>query len=96
MLHYLWECGRVKDFTRFWGRRSEDDKAIKSAYRKLARSTTDVKGQGRPSGDRRAYEVLFRTEKRSRYDTLVLHGSDTHQGAPSGQTGAGPCHNTEG
>ncbi|HEY7522003.1 MAG TPA: DnaJ C-terminal domain-containing protein [Methylomirabilota bacterium] len=83
-----------KDYYRILGvERGADDKAIKSAYRKLARKYhPDVnKGQdARFKEISEAYEVLSDPEKRRRYDTL---GPDwqryAQQGAPGGQPGGG-------
>src|SRR5436853_7858703 len=68
-----------KDYYKILGvDRSADDKAIKSAYRKLARKFHPDVAKGKDTGDRfkeinEAYEVLSDPEKRQRYDTL---GSD--------------------
>ena len=83
-----------KDYYRILGvEKGADDKAIKSAYRKLARKYhPDVnKGQdARFKEISEAYEVLSDPEKRRRYDTL---GPDwqryAQQGAPGGQPGGG-------
>jgi DnaJ-class molecular chaperone len=83
-----------KDYYRILGvERGADEKAIKSAYRKLARKYhPDVnKGQdARFKEISEAYEVLSDPEKRRRYDTL---GPDwqryAQQGAPAGQPGGG-------
>jgi DnaJ-class molecular chaperone len=79
-----------KDYYRILGvDRSADDKAIKSAYRKLARKYHPDVAKGKDVGDRfreinEAYEVLSDPEKRRRYDTL---GPDWQRHA---QTGRGP------
>ena len=65
-----------KDYYEILGvERSADDKAIKSAYRRLARKyhpdVRRVKSRGGPlQGDLRGHEVLSDPEKRQRYDTL--------------------------
>jgi molecular chaperone DnaJ len=65
-----------KDYYRILGvDRTADDKAIKSAYRKLARKYHPDVAKGKDSGERfrevtEAYEVLSDPEKRRRYDTL--------------------------
>ena len=83
-----------KDYYKILGvGRGADEKAIKSAYRKLARKYhPDVnKGQdARFKEISEAYEVLSDPEKRRRYDTL---GPDwqryAQQGAPGGPPGGG-------
>ena len=65
-----------KDYYKILGvDRTADDKAIKAAYRKLARKHHPDVAKGKDSGDRfreinEAYEVLSDPEKRRRYDTL--------------------------
>lgn len=65
-----------KDYYRILGvDRNADAKAIKSAYRKLARKYHPDVAKGKDSGERfreltEAYEVLSDPEKRHRYDTL--------------------------
>src|SRR5919206_4885573 len=65
-----------KDYYKILGvDRTADDKAIKSAYRKLARKYHPDVAKGKDKGDRfreinEAYEVLSDPEKRRRYDTL--------------------------
>ncbi len=81
-----------KDYYRILGvDRNADDKAIKSAYRKLARKHHPDVAKGKDSGERfrevtEAYEVLSDPEKRRRYDTL---GPDWQRDAqqPGGQPG---------
>src|SRR3990172_8256967 len=71
-----------KDYYKILGvDRSADDKAIKSAYRRLARKhhpdvarTKDAAERFKEIGE--AYEVLSDPEKRRRYDTL---GPDWHR-----------------
>ncbi|MBI4636535.1 MAG: DnaJ domain-containing protein [Candidatus Rokubacteria bacterium] len=81
-----------KDYYRTLGvDRSADDKAIKSAYRRLARKYHPDVAKGKDSGERfkevaEAYEVLSDPVKRQRYDSL---GPDWQRyaegpGAPSG------------
>jgi DnaJ-class molecular chaperone len=71
-----------KDYYKILGvARDADDKAIKSAYRKLARKYHPDVAKGKDSTDRfkevtEAYEVLSDPEKRRRYDTL---GPDWHR-----------------
>jgi len=82
-----------KDYYRILGvARSADDKAIKSAYRKLARKYHPDVAKGKDSGDRfreitEAYEVLSDPEKRHRYDTLGPDWQRQAQPGPSGQPG---------
>src|SRR3972149_302326 len=83
-----------KDYYKILGvDRSADDKAIKSAYRRLARKhhpdvarTKDAAERFKEIGE--AYEVLSAPEKRRRYDTL---GPDWHRYAerPPGAPGGG-------
>jgi len=81
-----------KDYYRILGvERSADEKAIKSAYRKLARKHHPDVAKGKDAGERfreitEAYEVLSDPEKRRRYDTL---GPDWQRHAQPGP-GAGP------
>src|SRR5512134_3191197 len=74
--------------------RSADDKAIKSAYRKLARKYHPDVAKGKDSGERfreitEAYEVLSDPEKRHRYDTLGPDWQRYAQQAPGGHPGGG-------
>ena len=77
-----------KDYYKILGvERGADDKAIKTAYRKLARRYHPDVNKG--NADRfkeinEAYEVLSDPEKRQRYDTL---GSDWKQGPPPSRGG---------
>lgn len=70
--------------------RKADEKAIKSAYRKLARKYhPDVAGKTKDADTRfkeatEAYEVLSDPEKRKRYDTLGPDWQRYAQGGPSG------------
>ena len=83
-----------KDYYRILGvDRNADDKAIKSAYRKLARKHHPDVAKGAGAADKfkeinEAYEVLSDPEKRRRYDSL---GPDwqRYAQAPTGQPGAG-------
>jgi DnaJ-class molecular chaperone len=83
-----------KDYYRILGvDRSADDKAIKSAYRKLARKYHPDVNKGNDTRFKEineAYEVLSDPDKRRRYDTL---GPDWQRyaqpGAPGGQPGPG-------
>lgn len=81
-----------KDYYRILGvDRSADDKAIKSAYRKLARKHHPDVAKGKDDGQRfreitEAYEVLSDPEKRRRYDTL---GPDWQRQAQPGPGGPG-------
>jgi DnaJ-class molecular chaperone len=80
-----------KDYYRILGvDRTADDKAIKSAYRRLARKFHPDVAKGKDAGERfreinEAYEVLSDPEKRRRYDTL---GSDWQRHAQQGPPGA--------
>src|ERR1041384_8137910 len=70
--------------------RSADEKAIKSAYRKLARKYHPDVAKGKDAGERfrevtESYEVLSDPEKRRRYDTL---GPDWQRQAQPGPGGA--------
>ena len=82
-----------KDYYRILGvDRTADDKAIKSAYRKLARKYHPDVAKGKDSGERfrevtEAYEVLSDPEKRRRYDTL---GPDWQRYAQPPAGGGGP------
>jgi DnaJ-class molecular chaperone len=81
-----------KDYYRILGiERSADDKAIKTAYRKLARKyhpdvAKDKAGAGRFQEINEAYEVLSDPEKRRRYDAL---GPDWERQAAAGAGAAG-------
>jgi DnaJ-class molecular chaperone len=83
-----------KDYYRILGvDRKADDKAIKSAYRKLARKHHPDVAKGAGAADKfkeinEAYEVLSDPEKRRRYDSL---GPDWQRYAqpPGGQPGQG-------
>lgn len=80
-----------KDYYRILGvDRSADDKAIKSAYRKLARKYHPDVAKGKDTGDKfhevtEAYEVLSDPEKRRRYDTLGPDWQRYAQQPPGGQ-----------
>ena len=80
-----------KDYYKILGvDRSADDKAIKQAYRRLARKHHPDVSKAKGSADRfkeinEAYEVLSDPEKRQRYDSL---GPDWQRYAQAG--GAGP------
>jgi DnaJ-class molecular chaperone len=82
-----------KDYYRILGvDRSADDKAIKSAYRKLARKYHPDVAKGKDTGDKfhevtEAYEVLSDPEKRRRYDTLGPDWQRPAQPPPGGQPG---------
>ena len=79
-----------KDYYRILGvERSADEKAIKTAYRKLARKhhpdvAKDKSSVGRFQEITEAYEVLSDPEKRRRYDTL---GPDWERQATGAGTG---------
>src|ERR671925_2310062 len=83
-----------KDYYRILGvDRSADEKAIKSAYRKLARKYHPDVAKGKDAGERfrevtEAYEVLSDPEKRQRYDTLGPDWQRYAQAQPGGQPGA--------
>ena len=83
-----------KDYYRILGvDRSADDKAIKSAYRKLARKhhpdVSKVAGAAEKFKEiNEAYEVLSDPDKRGRYDSLGPDWQRYAQG-PAGQPGAG-------
>jgi DnaJ-class molecular chaperone len=82
-----------KDYYQILGvPRGADDKAIKSAYRKLARKYHPDVAKGKDAGDRfrevtEAYEVLSDPQKRRRYDTLGPDWQRYAQQAPPGQPG---------
>jgi molecular chaperone DnaJ len=84
-----------KDYYRILGvDRSADDKAIKSAYRKLARKYHPDVAKGKDAGERfrevtEAYEVLSDPEKRRRYDTLGPDWQRYAEQAPGGYPGGG-------
>jgi DnaJ-class molecular chaperone len=72
--------------------RNADDKAIKSAYRKLARKYHPDVAKGKEAEERfrevtEAYEVLSDPEKRRRYDTLGPDWQRYAQQAPGGHPG---------
>ncbi len=81
-----------KDYYRILGvDRKADEKAIKSAYRKLARKHHPDVAKTKDAGERfkeisEAYEVLSDPEKRQRYDTL---GPDWQRHAQAPPGGAG-------
>jgi len=81
-----------KDYYKILGvSKNADDKAIKTAYRRLARKHHPDVAKGKESAVRfqevaEAYEVLGDTEKRKRYDTL---GPDWHRYAEAGPGGRG-------
>jgi DnaJ-class molecular chaperone len=83
-----------KDYYRILGvDRAADDKAIKSAYRKLARKHHPDVAKGAGAAEKfkeinEAYEVLSDPEKRRRYDSLGPDWQRYAQG-PAGQPGAG-------
>jgi DnaJ-class molecular chaperone len=84
-----------KDYYRILGvDRTADDKAIKSAYRKLARKYHPDVAKGKDDTAKfrevaEAYEVLSDPEKRRRYDTLGPDWQRYAQTGPSGQPGGG-------
>jgi DnaJ-class molecular chaperone len=82
-----------KDYYRILGvDRSADEKAIKSAYRKLARKYHPDVYKGKDDRFKEiteAYEVLSDPEKRRRYDTLGPDWQRYAQGPPPGQPGGG-------
>jgi DnaJ-class molecular chaperone len=84
-----------KDYYRILGvDRSADDKAIKSAYRKLARKYHPDVAKGKDAGDRfrevtEAYEVLSDPDKRRRYDTLGPDWQRYAEAPRGGQPGPG-------
>lgn len=83
-----------KDYYKILGiPRGADDKAVKSAYRRLARKHHPDVAKAKDSGERfkeisEAYEVLSDPQKRQRYDLL---GPDwqRHAQGPSGSPGGG-------
>src|SRR6266481_257901 len=83
-----------KDYYRILGvDRNADDKALKSAYRKLARKHHPDVSKGAGAADKfkeinEAYEVLSDPEKRRRYDSLGPDWQRYAQG-PAGQPGGG-------
>ena len=83
-----------KDYYRILGvDRSADDKAIKSAYRKLARKHHPDVAKGAGTAEKfkeinEAYEVLSDPDKRRRYDSLGPDWQRYAQG-PGGHPGAG-------
>ena len=84
-----------KDYYKTLGvERTADDKAIKTAYRKLARKFHPDVNKGsatRFQEVNEAYEVLSDPEKRRRYDTL---GPDWHRQAEAGGDAEGPLELT--
>src|SRR5258705_9936009 len=81
-----------KDYYKILGvPKTADDKAIKTAYRRLARKHHPDVAKGKESAARfqevsEAYEVLSDAEKRKRYDTL---GPDWQRYAEAGAGGRG-------
>jgi len=84
-----------KDYYKILGvDRKADEKAIKSAYRRLARKYHPDVNKGKDVANRfrdlaEAYEVLSDPEKRRRYDTLGPDWQRYAQGPAPGQPGAG-------
>jgi DnaJ-class molecular chaperone len=85
----LWEQALAKDYYKVLGvKKGADDKAIKSAYRKLARqyhpdvTGSDPKATARFRQINEAYEVLSDPVKRRRYDLFGAAG--VGGGAPGG------------
>jgi DnaJ-class molecular chaperone len=80
-----------KDYYKILGvDRKADDKAIKSAYRKLARKFHPDVNKGKDERFKEiseAYEVLSDPEKRGRYDTLGPDWQRYAQGPPPGAPG---------
>src|SRR2546430_5264504 len=82
-----------KDYSKILGvAKSADDKAIKTAYRRLARKHHPDVSKGKASASRfqevsEAYEVLGDPEKRKRYDTL---GPDWQRFAQAGAGARSP------
>src|SRR6266542_3378015 len=77
--------------------KNADDKAIKTAYRRLARKHHPDVAKGKDSAARfqevaEAYEVLGDAEKRKRYDTL---GPDWQRYAEAGAGARGPFEGAE-
>ena len=87
-----------KDYYKILGvPKSADDKAIKTAYRRLARKHHPDVAKGKDSAARfqeiaEAYEVLGDAEKRKRYDTL---GPDWQRYAEAGAGARGPFEGAE-
>jgi len=89
-----------KDYYRILGvDRNAGDKAIKSAYRKLAHKYHPDVAKTKDAGERfkelnEAYEVLSDPEKRRRYDSLGpdwQRAAQTAPGAPGGGFGPDDC-----
>jgi len=87
-----------KDYYKILGvPKNADDKAIKTAYRRLARKHHPDVAKGKDSAARfqevsEAYEVLSDAEKRKRYDTL---GPDWQRYAEAGAGARGPFQGAE-
>ena len=87
-----------KDYYKILGvPKGADDKAIKTAYRRLARKHHPDVAKGKDSAARfqeiaEAYEVLGDAEKRKRYDTL---GPDWQRYAEAGSGARGPFEGAE-
>jgi len=87
-----------KDYYKILGvPKGADDKAIKTAYRRLARKHHPDVAKGKDSAARfqeiaEAYEVLGDAEKRKRYDTL---GPDWQRYAEAGAGARGPFEGAE-
>jgi len=87
-----------KDYYKILGvPKDADDKAIKTAYRRLARKHHPDVAKGKDSAARfqevaEAYEVLGDAEKRKRYDTL---GPDWQRYAEAGAGARGPFEGAE-
>lgn len=87
-----------KDYYRILGvDRKADEKAIKSAYRKLARKHHPDVNKGKDEKFKEiseAYEVLSDPEKRRRYDTLGPDWQRYATGPPGGAPGGGFSYST--
>jgi len=89
---------KYRDYYKILGvPKNADDKAIKTAYRRLARKHHPDVAKGKDSAARfqeisEAYEVLGDSEKRKRYDTL---GPDWEHYAEAGTGARGPFEGAE-
>lgn len=84
-----------KDYYAILGLKPSDDiKAIKTAYRRLARKfhpdvSTETNAEARFKEVAEAYEVLKDSERRAQYDELLQHRNDPNFGRQTHRQGSG-------